>query len=86
MMLHMSKDIKCDYKILFGQRLKRLRQEMGISQETLALSAGLDRTYVSGCERGVRNIGLENIHKLATALRVTPALFFMDEDSKENDA
>jgi transcriptional regulator with XRE-family HTH domain len=85
MMHHMSKDIKCDCKILFGNRLKKLRQEKGISQEFLALTAGLDRTYVSGCERGVRNIGLENIYKLAMALDVSPELFFKDEDYHKHD-
>jgi transcriptional regulator with XRE-family HTH domain len=85
MMHYMSEDIKCDYKTLFGKRLKKLRQEKGISQESLALTAGLDRTYVSGCERGVRNIGLENIYKLAVALGVSPELFFKGEDYQEHD-
>ena len=35
--------------------------------------AGLDRTYVSGCERGRRNISLLNIYRLAAALEVEPA-------------
>lgn len=86
MMLHMSENIKCNHKILFGKRLKKLRQERGISQEFLALTAGLDRTYVSGCERGVRNIGLENIYKLAIALEVSPELFFRDEEKQEHDS
>ncbi|MCW4629669.1 MULTISPECIES: helix-turn-helix domain-containing protein [Marinomonas] len=76
----MSENIKCNHKILFGKRLKKLRQEKGVSQESLALTAGLDRTYVSGCERGLRNIGLENIYKLAIALEVSPELLFKEED------
>jgi transcriptional regulator with XRE-family HTH domain len=76
----MNENINCNHKILFGKRLKNLRQKKGLSQESLALSAGLDRTYVSGCERGIRNIGLENIYKLAIALGVSPELLFKDED------
>lgn len=42
----------------------------GLSQEELADAAKLDRTYVSSCERGKRNIGLLNIHRLAKGLGV----------------
>ncbi|HZU12269.1 MAG TPA: helix-turn-helix transcriptional regulator [Chloroflexota bacterium] len=62
-----------DPKLLFGTRLRELRQERNISQEELAARAGLDRTYVSSCERGRRNIGLENLYRLAKALGVSPA-------------
>lgn len=82
MMLHMTDDIKKDPKIHFGCRLRELRTAKGLSQESLALSAGLDRTYVSGCERGTRNIGLENIYKLAEALGTSPASFFLEDDEK----
>lgn len=44
----------------------------GRSQEALAHEAGLDRTYVSSCERGRLNIGLLNIYRLAAALGVSP--------------
>jgi transcriptional regulator with XRE-family HTH domain len=49
-----------------------LRRSRGLSQEQLAYEAELDRTYVSSCERGRRNIGLLNIHRLAEALGVGP--------------
>lgn len=55
----------------FGERLRELRAERGWSQEHLAHEASLDRTYVSGVERGVRNVGLDNVYKLATALGVS---------------
>jgi transcriptional regulator with XRE-family HTH domain len=60
----------------FGQAIRELRTEAGISQEALALKAGLARSYFSGVERGVRNIGLVNIAKVAEALDVTPAAIF----------
>jgi transcriptional regulator with XRE-family HTH domain len=47
-----------------------LRLSKGISQEELAEKARLDRTYVSSVERGHRNIGIDNIEKLAEALSV----------------
>ena len=80
MMQHMDKYFNLDCKTKFGHRLKEIRLLKGISQESLAMTAGLDRTYVSGCERGVRNIGLENICKLAKALDVPPESFFRSND------
>jgi transcriptional regulator with XRE-family HTH domain len=54
----------------FGDALRELRAEQGISQETVALNAGLNRGYYSGIERGVRNVALANIVKIANALGV----------------
>ena len=62
-----------DPRILFGRRVRRLRNRLGWSQEQLALESGLDRTYVGGVERGERNIALLNIIRLANALRIPPA-------------
>ena len=52
----------------FGEKLRKLRKERGVSQEELAARAGLHRTYVSSVERGERNVSLETIDKLARAL------------------
>lgn len=60
----------------FGERIRSLRKERGLSQEALAELSGLDRTYVSGIERGIRNIALRNIEALAKALRVSLADLF----------
>ena len=59
-----------DVRSRFGARLKSVRTKRGISQERLAEIAGLHRTFVSLIERGQRNITLETIEKLATALDV----------------
>lgn len=56
----------------FAARLIELRKIQGISQERLAMEAGIGRSYLSGVERALRNISLINIHKLATALGVEP--------------
>ncbi|MFA7281557.1 MAG: helix-turn-helix transcriptional regulator [Sterolibacterium sp.] len=52
-----------------AQNLKHFRQVLGWSQEYLALEAGLHRTFVAHVERCARNISLDNIDKLAIALR-----------------
>ena len=57
---------------LLAFNLKTLRQAIGISQEELADRAGLHRTYISSIERGMRNVSLENIFQLASALEVDP--------------
>src|SRR5665213_1236807 len=50
--------------------LRRIRIEAGMSQEHLALSAGVDRTYVSQIERGVGNPSVQVVVRLASTLRV----------------
>lgn len=59
-----------DIKKVFGENLRRIRTEKNISQENLAFLSGMDRTYVSGIERGKRNVSLVNINKIALALNV----------------
>lgn len=62
-----------DPRVVFGRQLAAVRRKAGLSQETLALESGLARSYLSGVERGQRNIALLNICRLAAALSVTPA-------------
>lgn len=57
----------------FGDRVRELRVAQGLSQEVLAQKAGLHRTYIGGVERGERNVSLENIQKIAVALKITIA-------------
>ena len=60
----------------FGAHIKAIRLEKNLSQEKLALVANLDRTYISGIERGIRNISLINIFKLAEALNLPASELF----------
>jgi len=65
-----------DVKTLFGNRVRRLRKSRGWSQEEFAHLVGLDRSYMGGVERGERNVSLENICRIATALGLSPAELF----------
>jgi transcriptional regulator with XRE-family HTH domain len=55
-----------------GTRVRELREQRKLSQAAFADRVGIDRTYVSGIERGVRNFGVTLLFDLAKALRVKP--------------
>jgi transcriptional regulator with XRE-family HTH domain len=61
---------------VFGERIRALRHDRGLSQERLAELAGVHRTYLSSLERGERNVSLDNIYAIAEALGVSPADLF----------
>lgn len=58
-------------QLKFGEKVRKERMKRGLSQEKLGFETGLDRTYISGIERGERNPSLNNIGKLAKALKVS---------------
>jgi transcriptional regulator with XRE-family HTH domain len=57
-----------DVRHRLARNMKRLRKERGWSQEALADEAGLDRTYISGIERVVRNPTITVVQRVASAL------------------
>jgi ribosome-binding protein aMBF1 (putative translation factor) len=59
-----------DVRIRFGRRLRELRAKRKLSQEALSFEADLDRSYIGQVERGECNISVENMAKLARALKV----------------
>ena len=65
-------DIMKDIKKQLGDKIRAIRQKRAMSQEDLAFEADLHRTYISDVERGSRNISIENIEKIAKALKVKP--------------
>jgi transcriptional regulator with XRE-family HTH domain len=58
---------------LFAANLRRLRHAKGLSQENLAYTAGVNRTYLSKLETGASYVGLEIMGRLAEVLEVEPA-------------
>jgi transcriptional regulator with XRE-family HTH domain len=65
-----------DIKIRFGRAIRRVREEQGINQEEAAERCRLHRTYYSGIERGVRNVAIQNVEKIARGLKISlPELF-----------
>ncbi len=54
-----------------GNRIRKLREQAGISQERLGLLSGLHRTYMGAIERGERNPSVLSLQKIADALNVT---------------
>ena len=61
---------------LVARNIRRLRVGQGLSQEALAVDAGIDRSYVSRLERGLENPSVAVLEKLAAALKASiPDLF-----------
>ncbi|MDD3119812.1 MAG: helix-turn-helix transcriptional regulator [Candidatus Gracilibacteria bacterium] len=67
-----------DIKIKFGEKIRILRNERNLSQESLGFKAKLHRTYIGNVERGEKNLTLENIEKLSKALNITLNELFND--------
>jgi transcriptional regulator with XRE-family HTH domain len=72
-----------DIKLKVGQRIKILRKQLEISQEALALKADVDRTYVTDVENGRRNVSIEILERLVTALNVSFTEFFSSKEFKK---
>lgn len=62
--------IKKEILLLFGEKVRKLRNEKNLSQEQLSFKAELHRTYIGMIERAEKNITLVNIEKIAKALDV----------------
>jgi len=66
---------------IVGNNIKKYRKKMDISQEGLAERAGLHRTYIGGIERGERNITLDSLQTIATALNIAPVELIVEESN-----
>jgi transcriptional regulator with XRE-family HTH domain len=67
---------------LLGRNVRRYRKLKGMTQEQLALEAGMERSYVSDLERGGRNPSVRALGRLAEALSVEP-MVLLDRSSPE---
>jgi len=56
--------------IKLGKRIRQLREAQGLSQESIALASGLDRSYFGGVESGEHNVAVINLEKIAVALDI----------------
>lgn len=65
-----------DIRIKVGNRIRQLRKELLLSQESLAFKAGLDRTYIASAENGKRNLSIMSLEKIIVALDCSVAEFF----------
>ena len=72
-----------DIKLKIGQRIKELRKELELSQESLAYKAEVDRTYVTDVENGRRNVSIEILERLIKALDVSITEFFNAKEFKK---
>lgn len=63
---------------IFGERVRKRRNELGLSQEQAALKCGIHWTFLGQVERGQRNISLHNIAKIAAGLEIDPAVFLSE--------
>ena len=70
----------------FGQAVRKLRRQLGLSQETLAARAGLHRTYLSDVERGARNLSLQSIKSISDSLAISLTQLFTEVESVERKA
>lgn len=70
--------------VKFGDRVRELRKQRGLSQEQLSFKADLHRTYIGMVERAERNITLINIEKIANALNVS-VKNLMDFNGKQRE-
>lgn len=68
--------------VLFGLKIKQLRQERQMSQEEFAWFIGVHRTYLGQIERAEKNITIKNIEKICNALNIEPKELFDFHDLK----
>lgn len=68
--------METNIQIRFGNVVRKLRIQKNISQEDFADMCGLHRTYISDVELGKRNVSLENIERIVTALDMSLSDFF----------
>ncbi len=70
---------KKEVLIRFGDKVREIRKEKGLSQEELSFKADLHRTYIGMIERAEKNITLVNIEKIAKALELDIKDLFNDK-------
>ena len=65
---------------IFARNIRLARKVLGMSQEDMAEASGLHRTYVGDVERGERNISIDNMEKMAKAVKRSLAELVLEID------
>lgn len=73
-------------KKAFGSRCRQLRSQTGLSQEKLALSIGMDRSYYASIETGTRNVTLINMGKIAGGFGVSLAELLVGIETERDES
>ena len=68
----MNRTHKGPLRDVLAKNMRRLRAVRELSQEELAHESGINRTYLSSVERSERNVSIDNIERIAKALRIEP--------------
>lgn len=76
------KSHECRLVFIFADNVRRRRLELGLSQEQLAETAGVHRTYVGMLERAEKNVTIYNIERIAIALQVEPGSLLQEPKRK----
>lgn len=69
-----------------GGTVRRLRAARGFSQESFAQEARLNRAYMGGVERGQRNVGVVNLHRIADALNMSLSELFAEVEGSKGQS
>jgi transcriptional regulator with XRE-family HTH domain len=69
-----------DLKHVLGHNVQKLRKSLDMTQKELAERTGLNRSYIAGIERGMRNVRLSTIAVLAAAMNVDPEELLKKDD------
>lgn len=72
-------EVSTSARAVLALNIVRLRGQLNWSQEMLALEAGLHRTFIAHVERRARNISIDNLEKIANALKVAPYRLLMPD-------
>jgi transcriptional regulator with XRE-family HTH domain len=72
-----------DIRTIVGDNIRGYRHKLDFTQEKLAIRSGLHINYISSVERGERNIGIENVTKIAKALKIEPYKLLIHDSYKQ---
>ena len=75
----MPNELSTQQRSAFGRQLRTLRKAAALTQEGLAEASGVHVSYLAQVERGLRNVSLDQINKLARGLKCSPAQFFEED-------